>query len=821
MKHSAIAVLALSLVSVAVPVRAQNPGRGPSAPVSLNGEIRGTVVDAESKAPIASASVAVWRKTDSALVAGAMVKNDGSFRIEGLRPGTYYLKLTMIGYVTGTTPTLELSDKSPRANVGALRLTRHAIEIAAVEATAERSVVIAPDRNTYRVKDVAPAASTASDVLDNVPSVNVDGDGKVSLRGNENVVVQINGRPTPMTGTQLAGYLKALPANTIDRVEVVPNPSAKQDPEGMAGIINIVMKQGVDLGTSGGFTLLASTADRYFAGGNVGHQSGPLAVSVNYGFNKDKRQFTGINDRTRLTTSGVPISYTEQDLGGTNGNTSHNITANADYTINKRDVLSTTMQFNKRGQFDNSDSFYSELTGSHSLLSTYNRLRQVDTNNWMADMALTFKRTIVPQKHEISAETRFNNQDDDETTDLWRQAAASAARSDAELNQVDATTRVVTGQIDYTRPVGKVFKLETGVKSNLRMLNRDYQVSKDPTATGNYTVNDLSNALDFSESVNAVYAVLSRTGKKFDVQGGLRAEYAHRDFELVASGTKFPHTYSSLFPSALVNYKMNDKSQVRLSYSRRIRRPGTQELNPFPVFFDLQNVFFGNPQLDPEYTDAVELGYQRSGTLGSLQFAPFYRRTSNIIRVDINPTDTLNGREITSISFSNLDHSNSYGADLNSQFRFGKKFSGLAGINIFKMVTDGGSTSTLSSDAVNWSWRVNGTYNVSQMTTLLGSYFWRAPMTFEKGKFTGQQQANVSVRQKLSTKTTATIRFSDPFKTTKFGARVNDKGVFQATDRAFNARALHLSVNYNFGQTPKLRQRRQEEQQGSSVPFGS
>src|SRR5687767_4367035 len=169
----------------------------------------------------------------------------------------------------------------------------------------------------YRVKDVAPASTNAIDVLDNIPSVQVDADGKVRLRGNENGDVQINGRPTPIRGTQLAGYLKSLPANTIERVEVIPNPSAKQDPEGMAGIINIVMKQGVELGTSGGLNAMAATTGSYNLNGNVGHQKGPVALFATYGFVSQKRDAFGVNNLTRFTTGRAPRSFTNQDFDQT------------------------------------------------------------------------------------------------------------------------------------------------------------------------------------------------------------------------------------------------------------------------------------------------------------------------------------------------------------------------------------------------------------------------------------------------------------------------------------------------------------------------
>ncbi len=815
---------ALALPPGGEALRAQTPGRGAPAqpPPSGPGEIRGTVVDAVSGAPVASASVAVWSRADSALVAGAIARPDGSFRIEGLRPGRYYLRVTMLGYAPQSTADLTIAPASPRAAAGSIRLARNAVALEGIEATAERSVVaIAPDRNTYQTRDVAPAAGTASEVLEAVPSVEVDADGRLSLRGNENVVVQVNGRPSPIRGAQLAGYLKQLPANTIDRVEVIPNPSARQDPEGMAGIINIVLKQNVDLGMSGGLTLGASTADRYFGSGNLGYQRGPATWFLTYGYTNEERSVRGINDRTRLGASSAPLSYTEQVISGSNGNDGHNLSASLDYRLGRRDVLSGALLVNSRADTDGSLSAYSELDGTRLLLEEYERIRDSEEDNWMLDGTLAFKRTIQPQKHELSAEVRYTGQDDADRTELWRQPLGGGGFLDAEIDDEDTRTRQLTAQFDYTRMLGGT-KLETGYKGNVRWMDRDYLVSTDPLGTGSYVRSDRSNALELDEHVNAVYGVLSHGVGPWELQGGLRAEYAGRDFSLANSDESFPHDYVSLFPSALVSYKLGERSQLKASYSRRIRRPGSQELNPFPVFFDVQNVFLGDPELDPEYTDAIELGYQYSAQAGSLQLSPFYRRTTDVIRIVLNTADSVAGREVTTVRFQNLDTGTSWGADVNGSLRLGKAFNGFAGFNVYKMVTEGtGGESSLGSDAVTWTARVNGTFNLTPRTSLQAMVFYRAPMDIERGRFASSANANVSLRQKLmGEKASMTVRLSDPFNTNRFRVEAGDDNIIQLTERTFNSRAVHVTFQYNFGQAPRIRQRPQEPQQQGGSPFG-
>ncbi|MFN2565515.1 MAG: TonB-dependent receptor domain-containing protein [Gemmatimonadaceae bacterium] len=828
MQRMRFIILGILLAGGALAASAQTPNRPPTPPPQLpeaKGEIRGSVLD-ESGAPISGASVAIRSKPDSALVAGAIAGANGAFRIQGLRPGTYSLRVTSLGF-RPRTQELTIGDASPRVAVGGLRLSRVAVTLEGVQVTSERATVtIEPDRNSYRAKDVAPSAGNASEVLDAVPSVQVDGDGKVSLRGNENVAVHINGRPSPLRGTQLGAYLKALPANVVERVEVVPNPSAKHDPEGMAGIINIVLKQNADLGWSGGVNASFANEDRHNGSGNVGYQRGPLTLFTSYGHHSDHRGVFGINDRERYDALRSLLSITEQDIEEESGSDGHNFYTSADYKLNPRDVLSNAVSLNVRRFTNGTASAHTELSGSGALLGRYDRLRDTESDGVMVDYTAALKRTFEPRKHEVSVELRLNRSHDEDRTTLWKQPRTSSgllagSRVEGEIDDLDAVTRQLTGQLDYTRSLAKRTKLESGYKGTARWLDRDYVVRKDDLGIGDWLRSDLSNAFTFDEKVHALYAVLSHGIAKFDLQAGLRAEYASRDFALSEPAASYPYDYGSLFPSGVVLYNLSDATQLKLSYSRRVRRPGTQELNPFPSFFDVQNVFIGNPNLSPEYTDAFELGYTRNGKLGSVQVSPFYRRTSNVIRVDINTADTLDGREVTTVTFRNLATSNSWGADVNGTLRLGSRFNGFAGFNVFKIVTDGGSQSVLSSSAVTWMGRVNGTTQLSKTFSLQGSYFYRAPMKIERGRFGAAQSTSFTMRQKVRGDAAVVgLRVVDPFKTGAFKIRAGDDNVVQITERNFGVRAAFLTFQFNYGQAPRIRQRQDQPEQRPGFPTG-
>ncbi|MEO6527443.1 MAG: TonB-dependent receptor [Gemmatimonadaceae bacterium] len=796
------------------------PGRG-GPPPSGNGEVKGTIVDGKSTEPIARASVAVRTKPAGALAAGAIASPNGAFRVVGLRPGTYSLRITYLGFGLKVQD-VTITDAVPLVDVGTVKLDRVATVLGGVDVVEKQdAVTIGADRNAYRAKDVAPAATNAAEVLEATPSVTVDGDGKVSLRGNENVAIQINGRPAPISGTQLAAYLKSLPAGLLDRIETIPNPSAKHDPEGMAGIINIVLKSNVDLGMSAGLNLGAANADRYSASGNFGYQVGKLTTFSNLGIFNEGRSVFGINNRSRLDALSAITAITEQNILGENGFAGQNFGTNVDYKLNVRDLFSNSINVNHRHGTDESVSAYNELTGSRTLLDAYKRPRDNDSKGLSFDYTTAFKRTFEPRKHELALEVRFNRSHDEDVTSLWRETLTnSTVRFEGQNDNVDALNKSITGQLDYTKQVGKV-KIETGYKGNARFLDRDYDVLKDSLGTGDWKRSNLSNAFNFQETVHAAYAVLSRPVGKAELQGGLRAEYANRDFALTLPAKSYPYHYTSLFPSGVLSYNITPTSQAKVSYSRRVRRPGTQELNPFPSFFDVQNVFIGNPALNPEYTDAYELGFNKSGKLGSVQLSPFYRHTTNVIRFILNTDDVVDGRSVTTISFKNLAVSNSWGTDLNGSVRLGKRFSGFAGANVFKIVTEGGSTSSIvGTDAVTWSARVNGTLDVTPTLSLQAFQFYRAAMKIEGGRMGAFKMTNISIKKKLDgDKASLSLRLSDPFNTGKFRVQAGTATLTQVTERNFGNRAAYLSFQYSYGQTPRVRQPKPEENQGNQATF--
>jgi outer membrane receptor protein involved in Fe transport len=768
------------------------------------GEIRGSVVDDGSGRAVASASVAVMSAADSSLAAGALTRADGSFRVQGLRPGGYFLRVSHLGHVTRTRP---VDVSAAPLDVGTVRLASAAIALEGISVeAAPTGVRMSADRNAYSTRDMpSTAGGNATDVLRNVPAVEVDAEGRVSLRGNQNVAVQVNGRAAPMRGDQLGAFLQQLPANMVERVEVVPNPSARYDPEGMAGIVNIVLKQNADLGLSGGLTLAAGTGGRYNGTGSLGYQAGPLSLFGSYGYLDEARRTVATSTRENLR-AGAPVRFIDQDGNVQSLTRSNTLNTSAELKLGRVSSLAANLLVSGRAyEFDTRSGRVSRGAAGETVSRWRDSLTS-NTGDLVFDGVLSFKRTVEARRNELTAELRYNrlNNEMENGFSFTPLADGVAQRSRREL---DALNDDLSFQADLTRMVAGA-RLEAGVKAGRRRVNNDAVAER--LAEGAWQPDaGMSFAFGTDETTRAAYGVLTRTAGAWEAQGGLRVERTGRGFVGTDDASL---SYTDLFPSGLLAYNLDEGRQVKASYSRRIQRPQTFMLNSITFYEDPLNRSRGNPRLRPEYTDAFELGYQQSGAWGSLQLSPFYRRTQGAIRV----IRSVQGDTTTGV-FTNLDRSRSYGADVNTSLR-GSRLNGMLGLNAFRHETGGATTAgSVYGSGLGWSARASGSLRLGARTDVQGFAQYRAPMTVQQGRVGSFATTNFSVRQKLlGERGVLSLRLSDPFDTMRnrrtTDATAEELPYWMESERTFGARALTLGFSYSFGEAPKLRARPQEPQ---------
>lgn len=667
------------------------------------------------------------------------------------------------------------------------------------------AVQLAPDRNAYVVRDMPTTrGGSAIDVLRNVPSVDVDIDNVVSLRGNSGVTIQINGRTNPMKPAQLGNYLAQLPAGIVDKVEVVTNPSAREDPDGVVGIINIVLKQQSDAGTSGGLTLGGGTTGRADIGGNVGYQGGPLTLYGSYGFSRDNRP--RVEALWRENDFQSPLTFLDESGRRSQVPLAHTVTGSAEYELGKRDVLSLESSYSTRVETESYGLLYRDLNEARALTALSDRTTWGNNNQLSSDATLGYKHAFATKGHKLTAEVRVVREREGGPQSVVAHALALDGTPVSTTARESQTSWEHPGdntlKVDYVQPLSAHLRVEAGYKGSLQHIHTTLGTQVFDAGRGAYFPDSTRiNDFTYDQTVNAAYGIVSGQRGKFLMQGGVRVERATTQFTLRLRNVSYDNPYNSFFPSALIAYNPDDAHQLKLSYSTRIRRPDdTDILDPMPRYSDPLNISRGDPYLKPEYIRALELGLQRTTEHTTLQVTPYYRHSLDAVR-SIRTIDTAG---VTTRTYANVATSNSYGADLTFAKR-GGRLTGFAGTSLYRQVSNAGSgASGLNVKTFGWTARTNASFRASSSIDIQALLSYRARMNVEQGWSGSQTRFSFAARKKLmQDQLNVTMRVIDPFSTSRERSATIDPQFYQLSDRTRTIRGVLLSVNWMFGKPQK------------------
>jgi outer membrane receptor protein involved in Fe transport len=797
-------------------------------------QLRGTV--ATEAHSISGAYVSVHHSgpgADTALAATARTDSAGLFQVHGLEPGLYQLRVRALGYAQLTRAGVEISasasdgtrsGSSVPVDLGRLTLTPVPAQLERVEVTQNRDApVLAADRNTFNVRDLpATAGGTAVEVLRQVPAVEVDGDNTISLRGAQNVVVQIDGRPSPLHGQQLGNYLAQIPASLVARVEVATNPSVKNDPDGTAGIINLVLARRTDLGTSGTFSAATATNGLASLSASFGRQQGPWTGFASYAFNRSEPSLTGTSDR--FDASGLAPAALYGIFSGYQRPLSNAATLRGEYNASRYQTLSADAIVTGGVSLRATDVRYTAFAADGASAGGLAQRGDVRIGTLVGDYALAWRRVVDPVKNTLSAEMRFTDATTHFENRLERQALAASAAADAPAvltrDAADGLSPSWRTQVDWRRALNAQTTLETGAvgieRRNTSAFDRPAGLVDN--SSGDIPAAGLTDHFTYHERVTAAYSLLTRTAGAWTLQGGLRLEGALTRIDVspadVTPGIsgprslvgRFDYAYRSAFPSALVTYTVDANHQFKASVARRISRPDAGQLLPFVQREDTLNVFSGNPTLRPEYTNAYELGFQQSMDWGSVQVTPYYRRTPGAVRY----VRSVGSDGIARATFANVAFAESYGADIVLTVRAGP-LTLLTSGNTFGARTNAGDAVRIiapdvSFRTVGWSARANASVRLTTRNELTITGQYRAPQNIEAGRQRQLATTTVAFRRKLiGDAATLTVRAMDPFNGQAWGVRTTSGSLVQVLQRSYGARALGLAFNYTFGKPPRLR----------------
>lgn len=587
-------------------------------------------VQDENLKPVEGANVLVYRQGDSVFVKGDITDNGGLIKeLGGFEAGTYFAKITLLGYAPVFTDGFELNATHPAVDLGIVKLGDQGINLAAVTVTAQKPFIERRlDRLIVNVDNsIISAGSSAFDVLERSPGVLIDPNDNISMRGRSGVIIMIDGKPSPMSGADLVNFLRGLPAGAIERIDLITNPSSKYDAAGNSGIIDIKMKKDQRLGYNGSYSLGYGQGvyPKANAGLNLNYRDKKLNLfgNYNYGYRMglnhllldrnfyDNNEFNGKDEKDNFTK--IPVNF-------------HTIRLGADYSPNAKTILgfSLTSNLSTVEPFNRNSSIVFDK--SRNPIFTFNTSTDNNNQNNNVVANINYKRSLDSTRREFTADIDYglySTLGTSVNSTKYYQLNGSVLRPDYTLlGDQEGLLDFITAKADYTHPINKSMKWEAGFKTSLVSSDQDakffekngFEITVDASKT---------NRFFYKEYNNAGYLNFSKEFKKFSLLIGLRGEQTDIDTRQEKGNIKFDSSYFQLFPSAFLNYKLDKQQTLSLSVSRRIDRPGYSSLNPFLFLIDVTTYATGNPVLLPQFTWNYELGYTRK----SINLTLAYSRT--------------------------------------------------------------------------------------------------------------------------------------------------------------------------------------------------
>ena len=787
------------------------------------GVISGILHDGISGEKVEYASVVLFRTTDSSIVSGSISDTKGRFVLNNLAAGKYYLKIQFIGYENIVIPGLSVSAKLADIKLGDVTMQPKSSSLSGVVITSKKALVSNNlDKKVIAVdKNMALGGGTATDVVENVPSVAVDADGNITLRGNSNITLLVDGKPSSQAGLAASDILSQIPASAIESVEVITNPSVRYDPDGTSGIINIVLKKKALQGFNGMVSVNAGTRDKYNGSLNLNFRQEKFNIFA--GFDGRMNRMSNTMQSTRTTSYSDFVNILRQSSSGFMNRNMYNISGGVDYFINTRSTLTLSVQSRKM-MFDSDDkTLNGNYTAGDSLLRYFERKVQNNRHINSTDYTLSFKH-LYPQKgREFTNDFIFSSNKMDNGSNINQQdyiAPNSGTTGSPLLQKNDAVNNNVlyTLQGNYIYPMESGARIEAGYKAAIRDMSMDYNYSTYDSATGKYESQaSLKNQYDYTDQLYAIYAIYGNSWKKIKYQAGLRFEQVFTVSRVAQTNTDYNSKYSSFYPSLHTQYDLGKQRELQFSYSRRVERPSPREMNPYVDYTDSLNIETGNPALKPEFTNSLELGIMKYWDKSSLTSSIFYHSTKNVVE-DISQ---LQGNGVTITKPENINNGSSYGLELvaaanpvkwyrlNATFSFYRELmSSIPALNIE------------GSDRYSWSTRLNMTIIPWKdgSIQLIGTY--NSPTRSVQEYRKAQYYADASVRQEVwKNKLSFNLRLTDVFNTRTFSGNTYGNGFTTESLRHRESRVLYAGLqlkinNYNKKPAKELNNGDNQEQDG-------
>ena len=770
--------------------------------------LSGTITESENSEPLPYATVSVYNRNGD-LADGGIADENGIFKLN-VSPNDYSLNFEYIGFESITTDVKRYTNNT---NIGTIKLVSSVESLEGVDVVGQSAEVeIRLDKRVYNVgKNNLIRGGTVSDVLENVPSVSVDIDGNIELRGNNKVRILVDGKPSGLIGLGGIDALTRLPAESIEKVEVITSPSARYQAEGTIGIINIILAKRFLKGLNGVFNLSTGKNDTYSGSANLNYRKGKFNFFTNSGYSDRTNKGRAVQNNVYTNPLESVDRYVEERLFDRRRQ-GFNVNVGLDYQMTEKSSLTMSYLMNERDGFDTTINEQSQYQIDEVLVTNRyeNEIDREDSNQFSVD----FEHKFNEQGHKLTATLQTEKNDETETSDINSFFENGQPSDDSEINTTVESQDRNLAQIDYVYPIDKNTQFEAGYlgTDNKRIIDFEVEIIDE---NGTATIDEnLSNVLDFEQEVHALYTQYGKKFNAFSFLAGLRFENTRVFVEQLDSNTPINNdSYNGYFPTLNLGYEISPTASVTLGYNRRISRPNAWTLNPFQSRSSKTSYFQGNPKLDPSYSNGIDIGYLKQFKKVTLNTSVYYRKSTDAIsRVAIVTDETVfvNGIETPVIRRLpiNLGTVEQFGVEFNTSLRLIKGMRTNASVNFFRRIEEGNyQGASYDTDNTSWSGNLSNSYRLPFAIQSQFSLRYRGPDESSFGKSKGFLYTDLALSKDIfNDKATLNLRFSDLFNTGKYDYQTTTPvavtdGIYQRREPTFT-----LTFTYRFRQK-KNRQR--------------
>ena len=803
---------------------AQRPSGQRAEPITISG----TVFDKDTGQPLEYATLVLQSVRRPEMVTGGISGVDGKFSVE-TTPGQYNVRVEYLSYKT-----YELKAQTYRSSVdlGTIQLEIDAEQLEDVVVIGERTTVeLRLDKKVYNVgQDLTVRGGSVTDVLDNVPSVTVDVEGNISLRGNESVRILINGKPSALSGLSPQA-LQQLPAESIERVEVITNPSARYDAEGTAGILNIILKQSKTAGVNGSVNVFAGYPDNFGGALSLNLRREKFNVFTTTTYRYRDAPGNALFNQENFDDAGNTVSFQDEIRNYQRQDNSLNTNIGFEYFFDEKSSITNSLVIRKSDGGSTVDIDFFNFDEVRNPTIQRNRFTLEDEVDENVQYSVNYKKYFEKDGHELTMDYQYSRGDEIENSIINEVVLGETTDLPTEQTINDETQVSQLVQFDYVLPFGKdnQSQFEMGYRGTFNNFDTDFDfgilengvLDRDP---------NFSNQLKYKEYVNAAYMQLGTKVKKFSVLSGLRMEASDIGIELVDTEEVTNKDYVNWFPSLFFGYEFSETEQLTISYSRRLRRPRSRFINPFPSRSSNTNLFQGNPDLDPTFTNAFDLGYLKRWDKITFTTSGYFNRSTGVFQfitqetgdfVQIeNPADPDNPVlvPVQARTPINLATDERYGVEFTTTYTPKRDWRITWNLNLFQQQLRGDYTYTNFQDEVitqnfdadNFTWftRISAKIPLPGSIDFQSNLFYRGPSKDAQNTNKGILSTNLAFsKDVIKDKATLSLNVSDLFNTRKRRSETITNTVATYSEFQWRERQITLSFLYRFNQPQNQRNR--------------